>query len=297
MTTILSALVVVAANLVATSDSTEVIAAHYLDLTFSQQYDALTDVYAEDVYFVDPTGDVWNGPGSKGVHGSEKLIALQKSWGLTSADFAIDEQFAVGEYALFRGQLTWTTRANPDGVTTDFMTVIRVVDGKVSERHDYGNYLRAFGGSMSEGIHTAAKTSKDIGGEYFQAYLDQRHDVMEQLYAAEVSFQDPTAAYFGGPSSTLYQGRDSVVMMMDRVFQSISNFTFDVTEAWVSNHHAVFIGTTRFTLAAAAAGAPKDVTFKHSAVFIITVVDGRVVAHRDFVNYSTFRDQLEAAGG
>jgi len=177
------------------------------------------------------------------------------------------------------------------------MTVIRVVDGKVAERHDYGNYLRAFGGSMPDVIRANAKTSEDVGGKYFQAYLDQRHDVMEQLYAPEVSFQDPTAAYFGGPSSTLYQGRDSVVMMMDRVFQSISHFTFDVTGTWVSNHHTVFMGTTRFTLLAAAAGTPRDVTFEHSAVFVITVVDGRVVAHRDFVNYSTFRDQLEAAGG
>jgi len=88
-----------------------------------------------------------------------------------------------------------------------------------------------------------------------------------------------------------------VVTMMDRVFQSISHFTFDVTGAWVSNHHAVFMGTTRFTLVAAAAGTPKDVTFEHSAVFVITVMDGQVVAHRDFVDYSTFRDQLEAAGG
>ena len=210
------------------ADSTETIATRYLELTFTQQYEALADVYAEDVFFVDPTGDVWQGSLAQGLRGADKIIALQKSWGLTSADFAIEEQFAVGEYALFRGQLTWTTRNNPDGVTTDFMTVIRVVDGKVAERHDYGNYLRAFGGSMPDVIRANAKTSEDVGGKYFQAYLDQRHDVMEQLYAPEVSFQDPTAAYFGGPSSTLYQGRDSVVMMMDRVFQSISHFTFDV---------------------------------------------------------------------
>jgi len=290
-------LLLAAAGLGQSADSTETIAARYLGLTFAQQYDALTDIYAEDVFFVDPTGDVWQGSVARGLRGADKLIALQKSWGLTSAEFAVDEQFAVGEYALFRGQLTWTTRNNPDGVTTDFMTVIRVVDGKVTERHDYGNYLRAFGGSMSDAIHTNAKTSEDVGARYFQAYLDQRHDVMEQLYGLEVSFQDPTAAYFGGPSSALYQGRDSVVAMMDRVFQSISRFTFDVTAAWFSNHHAVFMGTTRFTLTAAAAGTPKDVTFEHSAVFVVTVVDGQVVAHRDYVDYSTFREQLQAAGG
>jgi len=297
VTALAQILLLAAAGLGSTADSTETIAARYLALTFARQYDALEDVYAEDVFFVDPTGDVWNGPGSKGVHGAGSLIALQKSWGLTSADFAIDEQFAVGEYALFRGQLTWTTRSNPDGVTTDFMTIIRVVDGKVAERHDYGNYLGAFGGSMSDEIHANAETSEDVGAKYFHAYLDQRHDVMEQLYDAEVSFQDPTAAYFGGQSSALYQGRDSVVTMMARVFQTISNLAFDVEDAWFSNHHAVFMGTVRFTLVAAAAGTPEDVTFEHSAVFVITVVDGLVVAHRDFVDYSTFRDQLEAAGG
>lgn len=295
MTALAPVLLLAAAGLAA-ADSTETIAARYLYLTFAQQYDALKDVYAEDVFFVDPTGDVWQGSLAQGLRGADKVIALQKSWGLTSADFAIDEQFAVGEYALFRGQLTWTTRNNPVGVTADFMTVIRVVDGRVAERHDYGNYLRAFGGSMSDEIHANAKTSEDVGTKYFQAYLDQRHDVMEQLYAPEVSFQDPTAAYFGGPSSTLYQGRDSVVAMMDRVFQPISHFAFDVEDAWFSNHHAVFMGTVRFTLIAAANGTAEDVTFEHSAVFVITVVDGQVVAHRDFVDYSTFRDQLQAAG-
>ena len=296
MTALAHILLLAATGLGTTADSTETIAARYLALTFAQQYDALEDVYAKDVFFIDPTGDVWNGPGSKGVHGADNLIALQKSWGLTSADFAIDEQFAVGEYALFRGQLTWTMRNSHDGVTTDFMTIIRVVDGKVAERHDYGNYLGAFGGSMSDEIHANAETSEDVGAKYFHAYLDQRHDVMERLYATEVSFQDPTAAYIGGPSS-VYQGRDSVVVMMDRVFQAISHFTFDVEDAWFSNHHAVFMGTVRFTLVAAAAGTPEDVTFDHSAVFVITVVDGLVVAHRDFVDYSTFQDQLQAAGG
>lgn len=297
MTALVSTVLIAAAGLGPAADSTETIAARYLELTFTLQYDALRDVYAEDVFFIDPTGDVWQGSLGQGLRGAGEVIALQKSWGLTSADFAIDEQFAVGEYALFRGQLSWTTRNNPDGVTTDFMTVIRVVGGRVAERHDYGNYLRAFDDSMSDAIHANAEKSELIGNKYFHAYLDQQHDTMEQLYGYEVSFQDPTAAYFGGPSSALYRGRDSVVAMMNRVFQPISRFAFDVEDAWFSNHHAVFMGTVRFTLRAAAAGTPEDLTLEHSAVFVVTVVDGRVVAHRDFVDYSTFRDQLEAAGG
>lgn len=39
---------------VAPSDSTEAIASRYLELTFDQRYEALRDVYAEDVLFVDP---------------------------------------------------------------------------------------------------------------------------------------------------------------------------------------------------------------------------------------------------
>ena len=41
----------------------------------------------------------------------------------------------------------------------------------------------------------------------------------------------------------------------------------------------------------------EDVTFEHSAVFVMTVVDGKVTVHRDFVDYSTFREQLRQAGG
>ena len=150
---------------------------------------------------------------------------------------------------------------------------------------------------MSNAIHANADTTAEVAAKYFKAYLDQRHDIMERLSAPEVSFQDPTAAYFGSSSSTLYQGRDSVAAMMERVFQPISYFAFDVTNSWTSNHHTVFMGTVRFTLVAAATDTPKDVTFEHSAVFVFTVVGGLVVAHRDFVDYSTWRDQLKAAGG
>ena len=86
-------------------------------------------------------------------------------------------------------------------------------------------------------------------------------------------------------------------MAVDRPGPGGPHLAFDVEDAWFSNHHAVFMGTVRFTLVAGAAGTSEDVTFEHSVVFVTVVADGLVVAHRDFVDYSTFRDQLQAAGG
>jgi ketosteroid isomerase-like protein len=279
----------------APSDSTEAVASRYLELTFDQQYDALREIYADDVLFVDPTGDFWGGTLAEGVRGSETVIDLQKSWGLTSADFQIQEQFAVGEYAVFRGILTWTTGNNPDGVTTDFMTVLRVVDDKIAERHDYGNYQRVFPGSAQALIN--AKATEAMGTEYFRAYLAQERDHMQTMYGESVSFQDPTAAFFGASSGARADGAEAIIAMMNRAFEPISDFEFDVDESWVSNHHVLFMGTCRYTLAGSAIGTATDVTFEHSAVFVITVVDGKVTAHRDFVDYSTFREQLPASGG
>jgi ketosteroid isomerase-like protein len=281
------------AGSVAPGDSTEAIASRYLELTFNQQYDALGEVYADDVFFVDPTGDFWGGTLAEGVRGNEELIALQKSWGLTSADFQIQEKFAVGEYALFRGVLTWTTGNNPDGVTTDFMTVIRIVDGKVAERHDYGNYQKVFPGSPD--TENNATTTEVVGTTYFQAYLDQERDRMQAMYGVPASFQDPTAAFFGPLSGERVEGAEAIIANMNRAFEPITDFEFDVEGSWVSNHHVVFLGRCRYTLAGKALGTTRPVTFEHSAVFVITVVDGRVVEHRDFVDYSTFREQLAEA--
>jgi ketosteroid isomerase-like protein len=295
MSSLATAVIAIMAGSLAPNDSTETIASHYLELTFQQQYDALRDVYAADVFFVDPTGDYWGGTLADGVRGREAVIELQKSWGLTSADFEIQEKFAVGEYALFRGVLTWTTGNNPEGVTTDFMTVIRIVHGKVAERHDYGNYQRVFPGSP-ETQHNAT-TTEAIGTTYFRAYLDQERDRMQTMYGVPVSFQDPTAAFFGAASGKRVDGGEAIIANMNRAFEPITAFEFYVEGSWVSNHHVVFLGRCRYTLAAAALGTAQSVTFEHSAVFVITVVDGKVVAHRDFVDYSTFREQLAEARG
>jgi ketosteroid isomerase-like protein len=277
------------------SDSTQAVASKYLELTFAQRYDDLRGLYADDVYFVDPTGDVWGGTLASGVRGADQVIALQKSWGLTSSAFLVDDQFVSGEYALFRGTLSWTTVSAPDGVTTDFVTLLRVKDGKVVERHDYGNYAAIHAGTdpAFQAANTAA--AKRVGERYLQAYLDQRHSDMLAMYGPAPSFQDPTAAVFGLESGALYRGTEAIAAMLARAFQPISQFTFDFEDAWFSNRHAVFGGTIRYTLDGAALGTPTDVTFENSAVFVVTVQDGAVVAHRDYVDYSHFQDQLEAA--
>lgn len=296
MTNLLAVVLLSAVGQAQEPTSTAEVAARYIELSFGQQYEALKEVYADDVLFIDPTGDVWSERLANGVRGADSVISLEKSWEITSSSFDIQESFSVGEYALFRGLLTWTTRSSPQ-VTTDFITIVRVVDGRVAERHDYGNYVTPFGQSMPAAVHDNTRASEEIGRRYFQNYLDREHDAMLASYADSVTFQDPTAAWFGPNSGGFYQGKSGVDAMMRRVFQNISEFDFEVEKAWFSNHHAVFMGKTTFTLVPAATGAPGDITFEHSAVFVVTVADGKVIAHRDYVDYSTFRRQLQAGGG
>ena len=251
---------------------------NYVMLTFEQKYDDLLEVYAPDAVFFDPTGDVFPGRIAEGpVQGAEQIIALQKSWGVTGTWFDVAAAFSVGEYAVYRGTLTVSFEGSNAETPVPFLTVLRAQDGHITERTDFGEYIKSFG--LGDEFDANTESTREIAGRYLDAYLHENIETQEELLADDVQFQDPTSKVFGPPSGELYEGADDLLTRRKQIYANIQDFDLEVEESFVANHHAVYIGTVHYTL-------NSGTVFAQPAVFVIEVRDGRVTRHWDFVDYT-----------
>lgn len=286
------------ATLPQTPPTTQEVADRYLELTFSQRYDTLTHLYAEDVMFGDPTADLFGAASSAVVSGSEALIALQKSWGLTGTDFEIDSRFIVGNLAVHQGTLHYSAGGDPTVHHLPFVNVLHIRDGRVTQRWDYGDYVSTFPGAVTARARDQTKETRAVAEAYLAAYTDQRHDDLASLLAPDVRFQDPTAQIFRAGGGQPKQGAEAVLAAMREGFAPVTRFGVEVEKAVFSNHHAIFLGTCTYTIQGAALGIQREsASFEHESVMIIEVLDGKVVTHLDYLDYSTFEDQLVAQMG
>lgn len=253
------------------------VAARYLELTFDRRYDALLELYASDAVFSDPTAEVFGDPELAGpVVGASAIVALQKGWGLDRVEFHEDVGFTVGQYSVHRGTLTVGYAGSDAEVALPFATVLRIVDGRVAERIDHAEYVESFG---LDGFEDTTETTRRVAGRYLQAYLDADLDTQRELLAPDVDFQDPTAQVYGPGSGQPIRGAEALLARRARTFANVAEFGLDVERSFVSNHHAVYMGMTRYTLA-------NGQRFAQPAVFVVEVRDGKVTAHRDYVDYS-----------
>lgn len=258
--------------------STADVAARYLELTLSQRYDELLPIYSADAVFFDPTGDVFQGRVAGGpVVGADSIVALQQSWGILASEFDVTRKFAVGGYAVYNGVFRVRYAESDPWIRIPFVTVLRVEGGRVSQRTDFGEYIESFG----LGDRFAANTSatRDVAARYLEAYLGADFDTQASLLAGDAVFQDPTAQVYGPNSGQPLNGREAILGRRRQTFQNVKDFDLEIAESFVANHHAVFIGTTRYTLANGA-------RYEQPAVFVVEVRNGRVTRHWDFVDYS-----------
>ena len=204
-------------------------------------------------------------------------VAMQKGWGLAEQSFDVRASFVVGEYALRRGTLTVRYMNSETRLPVPFVTIHRVVDGRVAERVDFGEYVESFG--MGDGFDDNTASTKQVADRYLRAYLDADLETQAELAAPEIQFQDPTSQVFGPPAGELYKGSEELIRRRKQIYEGIVEFDLEVAESFVANHHAVYMGTTTYTTA-------NGMSFRQPAVFVIEVKDGKVTRQWDFVDYS-----------
>jgi ketosteroid isomerase-like protein len=257
---------------------TEIVSRMYLEVDQSMNYDLLETLYAPDVTFFDPTGEVFDGEVAKGViQGAGLVTDVQRGWGLREVHFSPEKSFFSGEYALHRGTYVAKFEGSEVWVRIPFVTVHKVVNGKIQSRRDFGEYVDSFG--LGSKFDAATDSTKDIAGRYLQAYLSEDFRQQKAMMSDDVIFQDPTAAVFGPELGRKFTNARDLLASREQVFASISDFDFDVEKSFVSYHHAVYMGEINYTDASGS-------QYRQPAVFIIEVRNGLVSRHWDYVDYS-----------
>jgi len=258
-------------------ETTRAVSLQYLAFDSDTNYTGMADILAEDMVFSDPTGDVFNGPVSKGpVHGAKAVLQVMRGWGLGEVRFEPDVSFFVGEYALHRGTYNVRYAAAPTWYQIPFVTIHRVRDGKMIERTDFGEYIESFG--LGTTFDSNTRSTQEIAQRYLQAYLDADLSTQEKLMADAVQFQDPTSQVFGPPSGQLFDSESSLLARREQVFANVSDFSFAIESTFAANHHAVYQGEITYK-----AGGR---SYVQPAVFVIEVRNGLVIRHWDYVDYT-----------
>ena len=249
----------------------------YLELASSLNYDSLRAIMADDAQFFDPTGDVFNGPVSQGViTGADRIVRIQRGWGLTGVEFTPAVSFYVGEYAVHRGTYKAQFQNAANWTEIPFVTIHHVKDGKIQERTDFGEYINSFslGGAFDENT----MWTEVVADQYLQAYFDGDLQVQRELSSEDIIFQDPTAQVFGPPSGQLFEGAEELMTRRAQIYEVISDFGFDVESSFYANHHAVYMGYAKYTISGS--------SYRQPAVFVVEVRDQKVTRHWDFVDYT-----------
>ena len=131
-----------------------------------------------------------------------------------------------------------------------------------------------------------------VADAYFAAYTGRDWDALEPLLADEASFQDATATHvFGG---VLSEGKPAMMERFRVGYEGITHMRFETERRLVSGNFAIYEGALDWGLDL---GDGKSVDSVTPMVIVIEVQDGKVVRHRDYVDYAPFIAAVRAARG
>ena len=132
--------------------------------------------------------------------------------------------------------------------------------------------------------------SAPVADAYFAAYTSRDWDALEPLLAEDASFQDPTATHiFGG---VLSEGRDAMMQRFRIGYAGISHMAFVTNRVLHSGETAIYEGALHWGLDLGDGTLVDSVT---PMVIVLTVEDGKVVRHRDYVDYAPFLHAVRKA--
>ncbi|MEZ5891858.1 MAG: nuclear transport factor 2 family protein [Parvularculaceae bacterium] len=118
----------------------------YFESYVARDWDRIENLIADNVRTEDPTArDIFGSVARVGK--TEVMKGFREGFSSISAmNFDRQRVLHSGEYGIFEGVLHWTIDVNGVEVTsaTPIVTVVRVVNGKVSEHYDYVDYQPFF---------------------------------------------------------------------------------------------------------------------------------------------------------
>ena len=288
--------------------TTQEVADRYFELTFKTKRqgewaDAVQALFAKDAVFIDPTTEVFGMPLARGIHGAEKIVKEMLSFGLIDHALDVQAAFVCGEYAVFYGTFTnWTNAATTPGTAPiktvyPLVSMLRVVDGVITERRDYGDYWSLMRQMSPQDvpvpIDAAEATLTKAAESYRKAYAACDWKALGEFWADDVTFQDPTAEHFG--ADQLATGETEVNRFLQEALTTIAaNGGLKITPmgAFETGRFAISLQHIAWPALAIELGIEtKDpeqlVEIGANAVIVLEFKDGHVINHRDFVSYET----------
>lgn len=130
--------------------------------------------------------------------------------------------------------------------------------------------------------------TRTVAERYMQYYLTMDVQAMGALMHDAITFEDPTARLIFG--SQKHEGKDSVLAAMRMSVNSITGMRPEHIRQFASGNTLVSELTLRWSFLSRSG---KTVTITTPLVIVLMVQDGKVIWHRDYGDYTTFRRQYE----
>lgn len=129
-----------------------------------------------------------------------------------------------------------------------------------------------------------------VGEAYIAAYTSRDWDALEPLLADDASFHDPTATLVFGDIRS-----ETRAAMMERFrvgYAGLTHMEWSGIRTIVAGEVAVAEGVLHWGLDI---GGGKTVDSVTPMVIVVTVKDGKVVSHRDYIDYAPFLKEVREA--
>ncbi|VVT09785.1 nuclear transport factor 2 family protein [Erythrobacter sp. EC-HK427] len=158
------------------------------------------------------------------------------------------------------------------------------------------------GAALAFAIPAAAQETPDytqvsvetapVTDAYIAAYTRRDWDALEPLLADDARFSDTTATRLFGP--VLSEGREAIMQRFRVSYASITHMEFTHGTRIVSGENGIYEGVLHWGLDLGNGTIVDSVT---PMVVLLTVADGKVTEHRDYVDYAPLLAAIEAARG
>ncbi len=135
------------------------------------------------------------------------------------------------------------------------------------------------------------ESTKRVAQEYHAAYMGLEFEKMREILADSASWEDPTAQELFGLTRVV--GADSIFAQLTRAFTGVFEIKHREDDYRYSGHFAMMETLLDYSFNLGEGGKRIDITDLH-VIFIYEVRDGKVVSHRDYADYSTMVQQLNA---
>ena len=278
--------------------------------------DTISQLYAEDATFLDPTTAEYGMGLAAGISGRDNIIMVMKSFGLKDHAMNITTSFNCGEHAILFGDFSYAAPPAATGakVTVNascpFTTILHVKDGLIAERRDYADYweLARATNRHIPGADVTANDEKEVklrklAEDYLALYAACDWDGLESSWTEETTFQDPTGAVFG--AGHLFLGAKTIRAHFEEVLATIHDnggLQFVPIRSFVTGSQAVYLQRISWPVLATQLGLkPADpaalVTLSADVLIVLDFKDGKVIRHRDYASYEELGEQIRALHG